>query len=141
MSDAPTFHGFVHPGGKLVLDYPAQFTAYAKHLGGDVGQDVTLKLVKRRSQRSDSQNEYWWAVVVALLAEHCGYHKDEMHEALKAKFLSEEDLSRGLIRIGSTAKLDTQAFEDLAERVRVWAAEALGVIIPLPDKRWREKRG
>lgn len=59
---------------------------------------------------------------------------------LDLETVAEEDLSRGLIRIGSTAKLDTQAFEDLAERVRVWAAEALGVIIPLPDKRWREKR-
>lgn len=130
------FLGLVQDG-KLRLDYKAQFDAYIKRFEGD---EVVVKVTKRRSQRSDEQNGYWWAVVVPLLAEHCGYTHDEMHDALKLKFLSREDMSKGLIRVGSTAKLNTLEFADLVDRVALWAAEDFGVVIPLPDKRWREKR-
>jgi hypothetical protein len=113
------------------LDHRAAFLAYAKRFKGE---EVVLTLHKRRAKRSSEQNRYWHGVVVALLAEHCGYTRDEMHEALKARFLGQEDLSRGLIRIGSTAKLTTLEFADLVDRVVLWAAEELGVVIPLPEK-------
>jgi hypothetical protein len=117
-------------GTRVVLDHPASFRA---HVARWKGHAVELTIRKRRNQRSAAQNGYWWAVVVPVLAEHCGYTRHEMHDALKAKFLGMEDLSRGLLRIGSTATLSTVAFADLVDRVRLWAAEELGVAIPLPD--------
>lgn len=113
--------------GKLRLDFRRQFDAYLTRFEG---HEVEVEVRKRRSKRSGQQNKYWHGVVVALLAEHCGYSKDEMHEALKAKFLATEDLALGLIKIGSTAKLSTAGFADLIDRVSLWAAEDLGVIIP-----------
>ena len=128
MSEAPVFVGLVQDG-KLRIDYRAQFDAYLRRFEGEA---VEVEVRKRRSQRSRAQNAFWWSVVVPTLAEHTGYSKDEMHEALKAKFLSTEDLSLGLTKIGSTAKLGTQEFADLVDRVVLWAAEALGVIVPPP---------
>ena len=128
MSEAPVFVGLVQDG-KLRIDYRAQFDAYLRRFEGEA---VEVEVRKRRSQRSGRQNRYWWGVLVPALADHTGYSKDEMHEALKAKFLSTEDLSLGLTKIGSTAKLGTQEFADLVDRVVLWAAEALGVIVPPP---------
>ena len=126
-----TFTGFIDDAGKLTLDSPAAFKAYAKHLAGN---ECEIDLRKRRSKRSDEQNKYWWGVVVTLLAEHCGYTRDEMHDALKVKFLGAEDMSKGLVRVGSTTKLTTLEFADLTERVMLWAAEELGVVIPSPER-------
>lgn len=133
------FPGYAYPEGRMTADYPSQLKAYLKHLAGEGGDEIVIKVVKRRSQRSTEQNSYWWAVVIPLLSEHCGYTHDEMHEALKAKFLSQEDLTRGLVKIGSTAKLEPGPFAELVDKVILWAAEDLGVVIPLPDKRWRQK--
>ena len=126
----PSFAGDCDPKGRIAFDDPQAVVRYcrAKHAGTRV--DVTIRA--RKAQRSDRQNRYWWGVVIPLLAEHCGYTDDEMHEALKAKFLGTEDLSRGLLRIGSTKKLGTKAFADLVDRVTVWAAQDLGVMIPPP---------
>lgn len=135
MSERPVFIGVVSDG-KVRLDYPKQFAAYSTRFEGD---EIEVEIRKRRSRRSHDQNAYYWAVVIPLLASHTGYTHDEMHEALKAKFLGTEDMSHGLLRIGSTAKLNTLEFADLVDRVVLWAAESLGVVIPLPDKRWREQ--
>jgi hypothetical protein len=130
------FLGFVDDTAKLTLDVPRQFRAYLQRLKGE---EVEVEIRKRRSKRSGKQNAYWHGVVVALLAQECGYTPDEMHQALKAKFLGEDDLRSGLRRIGSTAKLNTQQFVELTDRVVLWAAEDLGVIIPQPEKDIRKK--
>lgn len=129
---AGVFLGLVRDdGSKLDLDYPAQFKAFIRRFAGD---EVEIEVRKRRSRRSTDQNAYWWGVVIPHIAEYTGYTHDEAHEALKVKFLGQEDVSRGLVRVGSTAKLNTQEFAALVDRVLLWAAEELGVVIPLPEK-------
>lgn len=125
------FRGFVDENGRFSLDFPLQFRAY---VGRFKGEEVEIEFRKRRTKRSNQQNKYWWGVVIPLLAEHCGYSHDEMHEAIKAKFLGTEDMSRGLLRIGSTTKLSTLEFAELTDRVIVWAAGELGVVIPQPER-------
>ena len=140
MSTVREFHGWVFPDGRVQWDYPSLVTAYRKHLAGADGNEITAQFTKRRSKRSTKQNAFWWGVVIPILAEHTGYTHDEMHEALKAKFLGREDLERGLIRIGSTAKLSTAEFVELTDRVMLWAAEELGVVIPQPEPDARKRR-
>lgn len=84
--------------------------------------------------RSNAQNSYWWGVVIPLVAEATGFNHDETHDALKEKFLGQDDLTTGLRKIGSTAKLDTGQFTDLIERVRSWARDYLGCYIPSPNE-------
>lgn len=125
------FTGVVDEHGALKLDTPRAVKAWLQRF---IGHEIELVIRKRRIKRSDKQNRYWHGVVVATLAEHCGYTRDEMHDALKAKFLGTEDLTTGLRRIGSTTKLSTTEFAELTERVMVWAITDLGVVIPPPEK-------
>jgi hypothetical protein len=125
------FVGVVTDAGRLVLDAPKVFKAYVARF---IGEEVEVEVRKRRSKRSTEQNAYYWSVIIPPLAEHCGYSHDEMHEALKAKFLGQEDMSRGLLRIGSTTKLSTTEFADYVERITVWAAGELGVVISAPER-------
>ncbi len=127
----PLFPGQVSKG-KLILETPMRYLAY---LSGLEGKRVELILRKQKPKRSDQQNRYYWGCVIEILANHCGYEPEEMHEALKVKFLSDhaED-EKGLIRIGSTAKLTTAEFVDYTDRVVRWAAESLSVFIPDPGQ-------
>ena len=133
MPDPLVVPGEVDADGVVHLDIPA-----AQHRAACrarfAGQRVDVEIRRRKSKRSLRQNAYWWGVVIPMLAEHCGYSGEEMHDALKAKFLGREDLERGLMRIGSTAALSAADFAALVDRVVLWAAEDLGVIIPLPNE-------
>ncbi len=133
MSQPREFHGFAFPDGRSTLDHPAMWKAFVKYLAGTDGEEITITAHKRRSKRSNKQNAYWWGVVIPLLAEEIGYTHDEMHEALKAKFLSKYDAERDLMKVGSTAKLSTGEFTELMDAVMLWAAEKVGVVLPLPE--------
>jgi hypothetical protein len=128
--DRPVFVGTVRDG-RLHLSAPAQFRAYLRRFEAD---EIEVEVRKRRSRRSLTANAYYWAAVIPPIARHCGYTDDEMHEALKEKFLGRDDLERGLRRIGSTAALDSQAFGNYIDQVTLWAAETLGVIVDPPTE-------
>lgn len=127
---AALFTGTVDKG-KLLLDDPQR---YLVHLAGFEGRRVELVLRKRQSKRTDRQNRYYWGVIVEILGNHCGYEPEEMHEALKVKFLGAHPDERGLVRVGSTAKLSTDEFIRYTNAVVRWAAENLSVYIPDPSQ-------
>jgi len=123
----PTFQGVVNKG---VLQVEARFYPYLASLEG---QKVEIVVRKRRSKRSDQQNRYYWGVVVQILADHCGYSPEEMHEALKEKFLGTQDRDKhGLIKTKSTAVLSKDEFVRYTNEVMRWAAENLTIYIPDP---------
>ena len=125
------FRGSVKKG-KLILDDPAR---YLVHLASFEGKKIELTLRKSSSQRSLKANAYYWGVVVKLIADHCGYDSDEMHEALKYKFLSNhlED-EKGLTKIKSSASLSVDEFINYTNQVVIWAARDLQVFIPSPHE-------
>lgn len=126
----PILRGSVEKG-KLKLDFPEKYLVL---LSKFEGQRVELVIRKKATKRSDSQNKYYWGVIVEILSDHCGYSKDEMHDALKYKFLSDHNADEiGLIKIGSTAKLNTDEFIRYTNEVVRWAAE-MGVYIPDPSQ-------
>lgn len=130
----PSFAGkVVEKDGKIQLDIyeKPRFKRYLRTLLGVPAVEVFVRELKRR--RSDRQNRYYWGVVVALLAEYFGYSREEMHEALKMKFLRKEPPDKPAT-VRSTTDLSTQEFEDYLEEVRQWAAEFYGIDIPLPDE-------
>ena len=109
---------------------------YLKELGNDYLVDVK----KQRNTRSNMQNSYYWKCIVQGLAEELGYFPDEMHDVLRAKFLSEYDMISindnqiALNKIGSTTALNTKAFEVYTEQIRVWAITDLGIRLMLPNE-------
>ena len=118
-------------GGRLHLD---QREAFQRYVQGQDGRHLELVLRPRRIQRSDRQNAYYWGVVVALVAEKCGYEPEEAHDALKARFLTDHE-EAALPRVRSTTSLTVAEFQDYTERIRRWAAEYLdGLYIPEPGE-------
>ena len=97
------------------------------------GKEVEITIGPRRKKRSLSQNRYMWGIVYALMAEAAGYSPEEMHDALKIKFLTVHG-DTALPTIRSTAKLTTAEMEEYLENCRRLAAETYGLYVPLPNE-------
>ena len=92
-----------------------------KELDQDKLWSVTVKPYK--STRTLDQNDYYWRLV-AELANYFGLKsKDEMHEVLLYKLLSEEKQIKNLkvLTINSTTKLNVKQFNEYLERVKEFA--------------------
>lgn len=102
--------------------------------------EVAVRIERRRANRSQPQNRWYWGCIVQALSDHTGYSPDEMHAVLKAKFIPKRlavtdgngEICGEFVIGGSTAKLDKTAFAEYCEAIRQWAAE-LGVAIPDPN--------
>ena len=106
----------------------------------ELGTDYMVKVKKQRNNRSNMQNNYYWACIVQPLAEELGYFPDEMHDTLKIKFSSEwqsieiNERQIGLQTVNSTAKMNSKDFEVYADQIRIWALTELGVRLMLPNE-------
>ena len=102
--------------------------------------DYIVKVKKQRNNRSNMQNNYYWACIVQPLAEELGYFPDEMHDTLKVKFSSEwqsieiNERQIGLQTVNSTARMNTKEFEVYADQIRIWALTELGIRLMLPNE-------
>lgn len=123
--------------GRLRWQEPARALSALARLDGQV-LDVTIQ--RRTAPRSLSQNAYWWAVPVPLLAEHLGYDQHEhqaLHYALLALCFGEvfdERLKRNMPRVRSSRGLTTEQFGVLIDWTIRWAATEWGVVIPEPQE-------
>ena len=124
----PIFYGDVR-GGKLKLDTPQ---SYLVELSKFEGQRIELTVRKERHTRSLNQNKYYWGVVIEILSPYFGYDREEMHEALKFKFLKKHE-DTNLVTVGSTAKLSTTEFTEYIDSVTRWAATEYQIVIPSAD--------
>lgn len=102
--------------------------------------DYIVSVKKQRNNRSNMQNNYYWACIVQPLGESLGYFPDEMHDTLKVKFASEwqsidiNDKQIGLQTVNSTARMNTKEFEVYANQIRIWALTELGIRLMLPNE-------
>jgi len=125
----PIFQGTVNKG---VLQAEAGFYS---HLASLEGQRVEVVVRKKGVKRSNQANKYYWGVVVKILSDFTGYDAEEMHSALKQKFLGTHEIDKhGLMKIGSTASLTVDEFIQYTNQVVMWAAEKLQLYIPSPDR-------
>lgn len=108
------------------------------------GKEIEVVFRLKRKKRSDPQNRYYWGVVVEMIRAGMKEMGDvvtpeQVHEFLKWRFLREQrvDESTGEVLYeyaGSTAKLKTVEFGEYIEKCCQFAAEYLGVSIPLPQQ-------
>ena len=137
MQPIPIFHARVMSygsatGGLAFLDTEAE--RRAAYLSTLAGKRVDVIIRPHREQRTTNQNSYYWSAVVELLAEHCGYEKDEMHELLALRFLRiEADPITGSPRRQRTPKTNTAEFAAYLDQCIRFAAE-LGVAVPDPEQ-------
>lgn len=110
--------------------------AARRHVASLDGKRVNISIDVRRPRRSDEQNRFYWGVCIpAILRGHSdfeGWDPEDVHEWLKATFLSRE--FNGTRFAQSTATLNTQGMAMYLDRVIRYAAEH-GVVIE--DPKWR----
>ena len=106
----------------------------------ELDSDYIVSVKKQRNNRSNMQNNYYWACIVQPLAEELGYFPDELHDALKVKFASQwesieiNERQIGLQTVNSTARMNTKDFEVYADQIRIWALTELGIRLMLPNE-------
>ena len=101
--------------------------------------EITVTIDKLRGKRSIQQNRYYFGVPIKLIAEHTGYTKDETHELLKYKFLTEtiwlEGKATQVITVTkSTTDLTTVEMEEYLSEIRQWASLELSCYVPEPNE-------
>jgi ABC-type taurine transport system substrate-binding protein len=119
---------------KLFVDKSEQFK---QHLVSLNGKRVQVTVEKIKHKRSNNQNQYYWGVVVKLIAQHTGHDPEQIHELLKSKFSPRWNFQVGRGWLGiptSTTRLDTLEFVEYTEKCRMSANEFLGLQIPLPGE-------
>jgi hypothetical protein len=104
-----------------------------------------VEIKRYRKPRSNNANAYYWGVVIPHVTEGIGeawgegITHEETHEFLKAKFLSRPVVDRVTGEkkgdtVGSTSRLDTEAFGEYVNRCVAFAAEYLQTEIPAPGE-------
>jgi hypothetical protein len=107
------------------------------------GINITITIAKRKKQRSNNQNAYYWAVIVVfwqnILLTEWGdvYSKDQTHEFLKynCNYIEKVNEETGeILRISkSTTENSTVEQELLCTNARNLALEMFNTVIPLPN--------
>lgn len=95
-------------------------------------KEVWVQVCPAKKNRSSPQNNYLWGVVYALISGHTGYTPEEVHEAMKLKFLRKYTDSP-LPSLRSTTELSTAEFEDYVEKIRQWGSTECNLVIPSPN--------
>lgn len=96
------------------------------------GEDLVLSLERKKRNRSGQQNNYYWGVVLDLIARHTGHSSNELHEIYKRMFLPHEFITYNgkEIRVpGSTANLNTLTFGEYLDKI-IAEAGSMGISIP-----------
>ena len=108
------------------------------------GVNITITIAKRKKQRSNNQNAYYWAVIVPfwqnIFLTEWGdvYSKDQTHEFLKynCNYLEKVNEKTGeILRLSkSTTENSTVDQELMCKNARDLALEMFTVTIPLPNE-------
>lgn len=124
-----------HGIGCIDPEHKERYRATLKTLAGKRAEFV---IRKPKSKRSLDQNKWHWGVAVPLIAESLGYdrHEHEMvHYALVAKcFGVRQDAKLGDVPNARSSKLTVQQFAELMEWEVRFAAQELGIVVPLPSE-------
>jgi hypothetical protein len=115
----------------FIPDYPKN---YQNALRVFNGLDVVITISKPTKERSNPQNNYLWGVPYKLIADYTGNTTEDVHHEMGNMFLSEKTTSP-IPKIKTTTKLTTTEFSEYVENIIKWAAEFLGLYIPLPNEK------
>jgi hypothetical protein len=106
--------------------------------------EVTIFIEKIYNKRSNSQNSYYWGVLIKCFTD--GYYEmtgenitqAEAHEFLKQRFNSFEVVNEKTGQVEkfpkSTTALTTIEYMQYIEHCIKFCAEFLGVVVPLPNE-------
>jgi hypothetical protein len=134
------FYGTV-TDGKFISDDLSGFKNGFKKFEGC---RIYVKVDKDRALRSPEQNKYYWGVVIELIKESINketqtdFSSDQIHEALKEKFLKVR-VTNELSYITGSSELTTLQFMEYLEKITRWASVYLNLYIPEPNEELNEE--
>lgn len=105
-------------------------------------KEYTIEIKATSKKRSLAENNYYFGVVVKMLADHLGYFQDEMHEILKMQFDAKSDIlpnGKMVIYAGTTTDYSVAEFEERLEKIRIWALTEFRLSIPMPHEHVEDK--
>lgn len=126
--------------------------ALMTHVATLAGKPIAVTIEEAKSIRSIKANNYYWSTVLPLLAKENEQTPEEVHDAMCAMWLPNEQkrieffnkmTGESLaveVDTRRSSKLSGAPFYDFVERVRLWGVEFLGVITPPPDPDYWRKR-
>lgn len=133
------FTASVDADGKITV--PHRFDSDVARLFS--GKEIVITVERKRKKRSQNQNAYYWAVIVAMITEamnEAGENvtEDLVHEFLKFRFLRyqkiDPDSGEIVFEYGrSTTALKTFEFAIYIDQCIQFAAEYLQIVIPPPS--------
>ena len=136
-------NGVITPQGALRIYNRPLFEEEVRAMSREKDLAVTVEVKIKKYRRSNEFNNYYWAIVVAMISERLrelghDVDKDLAHEFLKGRFLYSEltDPSTGeVMKIPKkTSELATGEFMEYLEHVKQFAAETLDLYIPDPNE-------
>jgi hypothetical protein len=123
-----TFLATAHGGELEFMDHEA-WRQFLIQNPGEVF--INIGKNRRKKQRSDNQNAYYWGVCLQLISDHTGESTEDLHDHFRVRFLMHGER---FARPKSTTSLTTAEFEDYLAKIRLFAQQDLNVFIPLPHE-------
>lgn len=139
MALVPIFHAHISEDGQRVVFAEQERLLRRGYLKRLAGKAVDVLVRVHRNRRSDKQNRWHWGIAVPLIAQELGYDKHEhedVHYALVAKCFGthfDERLKQDVPNKRSSS-LSTDEFSQLMEWEVRFAAQELGIVVPLPGE-------
>ena len=127
---SPIFWGKV-VDGRLVIHDIKRLHEYLIGLHGEV--EITIR--KWRPNRTLNQNAYYW-VLLALVAEHTGLESEEVHQTFEQKFLTYRKSYKGRSCqfVKRCSSLSTAEFGEYLDKIIAFASQELGIKVPQPNE-------
>ena len=115
--------------GKIEYKPNKKLVEYIQTISDDTIAEIEITL--KEDCRSNKQNKLSWTWV-QIIGDTLGYTKNEIHDILKAKFLTREYIVEGETKkyIKSTATLSKSEFNKLTNDVFFWANDTLNINLP-----------
>ena len=105
--------------------------------GLNIARPWSVEIKPYVKRRTLSQNALMWKWVdeaVKIIHETTGVDKDQLHEALKRKFLEPKrfEILGEQVAVYSTKDLKTAEMSAYMNKIEAWAATELGLVLPHP---------
>ena len=139
MSDVP-FYGTVR-GGMLQVENSSIYRMHLKSLEGERVKIVVKKQGRKFPPKTAAQLGYYWAVVIRkYLAPALGLTDEEANRAMEIKHCTTRHFVEGkdgktitVFRTKRISEMNTKEMTETIEKIRMWAAEFLGLNIEEPE--------
>jgi len=117
--------------GKLFLDKAGQYKAHLQSFPNEKRVEVTVQ--KLTHPRTNQQNRYFHGVVCKLISDSTGTDLEVVKNFLKGECGAKVFFGNTWVP-KPTHLMDTLEMVELCDKAIAWAAEFLGVKIPLPGE-------